>query len=132
MNENYEDIINLPHQISSKHPHMSIEMRAAQFAPYAALTGYGDAVKETGRLTNQKIELNEEQEETIRKKLQDIKDGLKEEIMITYFVPDLRKDGGEYKVIGGIIKKIDEYKNLIIMEDKTEIQISDIIEIMET
>lgn len=127
----YEDIINLPHHISKKHPQMSIEMRSAQFAPFAALTGYEAAVKETGRLTNKRIELNEEQEEILSNKLQEIKAKIntKPIITVTYFVPDLRKEGGEYKTVTGSVNKIDEYRQLLILENKIQIPISEIIEI---
>lgn len=129
----YDDIINLPHHISKKHPQMSIEARSAQFAPFAALTGYDDEVKETARLTTEKIELTEEEKQILNRKLQEIKQKIKlnPKITITYFVADLKKDGGKYVTIEGIVKKIDEYNNKIIMKNGTEIYIADIVDINE-
>ena len=88
----YDDIINLPHHISSKHPRLSMEQRAAQFAPFAALTGYGDSIKETARLTDNRIELNEEEKEMLNIKLQELKNkvSIMPQVTITYFVPDVK------------------------------------------
>ena len=129
----YDDIINLPHYISSKHPRLSIEQRAAQFAPFAALTGYGNSINETARLTDNRIELNEEEKENINIKLQELKNKITTmpQVTITYFVPDVKKDGGEYITKMNRLKKIDEYKKIIILEDKTIIPIEEIIEIIE-
>ena len=130
----YEDIINLPHHISKKHPQMTMKSRAAQFAPFAALVGYEDAVEETARLTTKRIELNEEEKNILDMKLQMLKEQMHvqiyPEISIMYFVPDLKKDGGKYIKISGTIKKIDEYKQLLILDDKTQIPISEIISIV--
>ena len=127
----YDDIINLPHHISSKHPRLSMEQRAAQFAPFAALTGYGESIKETARLTDTRIELNEEEKEMLNIKLQELKNKISTmpQITITYFVPDVKKTGGEYITKMNKLKKIDEYKKIIILEDKTIIPISEIVEI---
>ena len=129
----YDDIINLKHHISSKHPRLSMEQRAAQFAPFAALTGYGDSIKETARLTDNRIELNEEEKENINIKLQELKNKISTmpQVTITYFVPDAKKAGGEYITKMDKLKKIDEYKKIIILEDKTIIPIGEIIEIIE-
>lgn len=131
MANKYGDIINLPHHISKKHPRMSLEDRSAQFASFVALTGYEDIIDETARITNAKIELDEESKLTLNRKIQEIKKKINEklDITITYFIPDLKKTGGEYVEINGIVKKIDEYKKILILEDKTEILISNIIEI---
>ena len=128
----YEDIINLPHHISKKHPRMSLEARSAQFAPFAALTGYDELIKETARLTNKKIEIDEEQKLVINEKLLLIKEQLhtKPNIIVTYFIPDSKKDGGEYITIREKIIKIDEYNQRLILENKIEIPISQIIEII--
>lgn len=130
----YEDIINLPHHISKKHPQMTMESRAAQFAPFAALVGYEDAVEETARLTTKRIELNEEEKNILDMKLQMLKEQMHvqiyPEISIMYFVPDLKKEGEKYIKISGTIKKIDEYKQLLILDDKTQIPISEIISIV--
>ena len=129
----YDDIINLPHHISKKHPQMSMEERAAQFAPFAALVGYEDAVEETARITTKRIELNEEEKNILDIKLQMLKEQMHvqiyPEITIMYFVPELKKDGGKYIKISGTVKRIDEYKQLIIFDDKTEIPINEIISI---
>lgn len=129
----YDDIINLPHYISKKHPQMSMEERAAQFAPFAALVGYEDAVEETARITTKRIELNEEEKNILDMKLQMLNEQMQVQIhpniTIMYFVPDLKKDGGKYIKISGIVKRIDEYKQLIILDDKTEISIKEIISI---
>ena len=129
----YDDIINLPHYISKKHPQMSMEERAAQFAPFAALVGYEDAVEETARITTKRIELNEEEKNILDMKLQMLNEQMQVQIhpniTIMYFVPDLKKDGGKYIKISGIVKRIDEYKQLIILDDKTEVPISEIISI---
>lgn len=127
----YDDIINLPHHISKKHPQMSLEARAAQFAPFAALTGYDDAVKETARLTNERIDLDEEAKMMLDAKLQVIREQLSEKplVTITYFVPDAKKDGGKYVTTNGNVKKIDDYKHLIILDNSLEIPINEIIDI---
>ena len=127
----YDDIIDLPHHISKKHPQMSLEARAAQFAPFAALTGYDDAVKETARLTNERIDLDEEAKMMLDAKLQVIREQLSEKplVTITYFVPDAKKNGGKYITTAGNVKKIDDYKHLIILDNSLEIPINEIIDI---
>ena len=129
--DNYEDIVNLPHHTSKKHPRMSLEARSAQFAPFAALTGYDEVLIETARLTNERIEIDETIKFIIDSKLQIIKEHIKEIPLITfmYFVPDSKKDGGKYVTITGNVKKIDEYRNVLILENKAEIPIDEIIDI---
>lgn len=131
-NGKYDDIINMPRHISKKHPQMSLEMRSAQFAPFAALTGYEEQIQETSRITCSRKELNEEQKEILNKKLQIIegKMNTKPEIIVTYFIEDLKKNGGKYVTVKGKVRKIDKNKQLIILEDKIEIPISDIVEIL--
>lgn len=131
LDNKYIDIINLPHHISKKHPHMSMQDRAAQFAPFAALTGYDDEIQETGRLTTSKKEINEELKLILDNKLQKIKSNIacKPKITCTYFVPDLNKEGGKYVKYTGNIVKIDEYNKIIVFKDKTKIPILDITEI---
>lgn len=128
----YEDIINLPHHVSKKHPHMSLEARAAQFAPFAALTGYDDQVKEVARLTNERKEIADGLKMILDEKIQEIIKNIskKPRVTITYFVPDSRKQGGKYVTVTGNIAKIDEFKHHIIFENKTEIPINEIIEII--
>lgn len=125
----YDKIINLPHHVSSTRPHMSMIDRAAQFSPFAALTGYDAAVKETARLTEQKIELDEYEKVALDQRILFLQDHLKEhpEVTITYFVPDERKDGGKYVSITGAVKKIDTYEKQIVLMDKSKIPIENIL-----
>ena len=117
----YDDIINLPHHVSTRHPPMPMYDRAAQFAPFAALTGHDAAIKETERLTEDWVELDEDSKELLDEKLQVIREHLDErqEVTITYFEPDERKQGGAYRTITGKVKKIDEYEHRILLEDGT-------------
>lgn len=121
----YDDIIDLPHHVSKKHPQMSSLNRAAQFSPFAALTGHADAIQETARLTDTFVELDEDQKEQLNKQLQLIRENLeqKPECEITYFQPDERKNGGTYVTIRGRIKKIDLYHRQIIFMDNTVLPI---------
>ena len=127
----YEDIINLPHHVSPTRPQMSISDRAAQFSPFAALTGHDAAVKETARLTDERIELDESRKIILNEKLQIIAEHLTErpEIIITYFQPDERKNGGSYVKICGQVKKIDEIEHCVRLMDETKICIEQIYEI---
>lgn len=127
---NYDDIINLKRPIS-KHPKMSLYQRSAQFAPFAALTGYEGQVKETARLTDRRIELDEEMKLILDLKIQVIKEMLSDnpEVEITYFIPDTRKDGGKYETIINNVKKIDSYNEHIIMQNNLKIEIKEIINI---
>ena len=124
----YDDIINLPHHVSKYYPRMSLEARSAQFAPYDALEGYSDGVRETERTTD-KIILDEEKKEILNSKLNIIKNSSDIEVTITYFVKDLKKEGGCYKNKTGYVKKIDIYNQVIIMSDNTKISINEIIDI---
>lgn len=126
----YDDIINLPHPVSASHPQMSAMNRAAQFAPFAALTGYGDAISETHRLTDRKIELDEEAKAVLDEKLQMLMEHLEEhpEVQITYFVPDERKAGGAYITVTGSIRKIDLPARSVIMTDGSAIQMDAILD----
>lgn len=127
--EKYKDIINLPHKQSSKRPHMSLLDRAAQFAPFAALVGYDDAIKETGRLTDDRIELSEENLAALNSRYQILVDHLDEEpeVTITYFVPDIYKTGGSYITKTGVVKKLDAYERLITMTDGIKILMDDVL-----
>lgn len=124
-NEKYDDIINMPHHVSKKHPRMSLENRSAQFAPFAALTGYEDEVEETARLTDKRIEITDEIKNTINMKLKIIQEKLytKPKVTITYFIPDNKKEGGSYKTITSNLLNIDKYKQLIILKDKIEVPV---------
>lgn len=124
----YDDIINLPHPSSAKHPRMPMSDRAAQFSPFAALTGHGAAIEETARLTDRRIELTEEEKTVLDEKLRLLLE-TGGEGMITYFLPDERKDGGAYVTKLGTIKKIDPLEGRVILTDHTPIHIEDILEI---
>ena len=131
----YDDIINLPHHVSASHPQMSLLDRAAQFSPFAALTGHDAAIKETQRLTEEWAESAEDRKELLDEKLQMIRESLFNgkdghglpEIMFTYFRPDEKKRGGAYLSIQGKVKKIDEYGHQVIMEDGTVLTIEHIV-----
>lgn len=127
----YDKIINLPHHVSSTRPHMSMIDRAAQFSPFAALTGYDAAVKETARLTEQQIELDEYEKAALDQRILLLQEHLKElpEVTITHFVPDERKDGGKYVSITEAVKKIDTYEKQIVLVDKSKIPIENILSI---
>ena len=127
----YDDIINLPHHVSKTHPCMPSIDRAAQFAPFAALTNYEAAVKETARLTDKRAELSEYAKEALSMRLELIANQLHEgpKVSITYFEPDSKKAGGSYITASGRVKKIDDYRLLVIMTDDTKIPIKEIIEI---
>lgn len=127
----YDDIINLPHHISNRHTPMPIADRAAQFAPFAALTGHSAVIRETARLTEEKRELNEDTRETLDRKLYVVKEHLKQGcvIKVTYFEPDMKKRGGKYIQAIGSVKKVDEYRKCIVMTDGTLILIDDILDI---
>lgn len=132
--DKYADIINMPHHISERHSQMSREARSAQFAPFAALTGYNDAVKETARLTDERIEIDEGLKLQLNSKLQKIIENIKTtpEITVTYFVYDIKKEGGKYITVKGNVRKIDIDNECIILSDKTKIPINEIINITST
>ena len=131
MSNRYDEIINLPHHVSKTRPQMPMSDRAAQFAPFAALTGYDSAIKETGRLTDEKIELDEEALTALDLKYQLLMDALNEEpeIEITYFKPDERKSGGEYVTVIGAVKKVDDFERRITMQDGAKIPMDDVLSI---
>lgn len=131
MKDLYEDIINLPHHVSKTRPQMSMIDRAAQFSPFAALTGYDAAIKETGRLTDEKIEMDEEALNILNMKFQLLVDRLADELEITftYFKPDERKAGGAYIDVTGKVKKVDDFERLIVMQNGTKMPMDDILNI---
>ena len=130
-NHRYDDIINLPNPTSRNHPRMSLSDRAAQFSPFAALTGHEAAIKETARQTDEKLMLSDEVIAEINEKLNLISEtiGTQQLVRITYFVPDNKKAGGAYISNAGCVKKIDEYEHAVVMEDKTVIPIEQISDI---
>ena len=129
-NHEYDDIIDLPHHVSATRPRMSMIDRAAQFSPFAALTGYDAAIKETGRLTDERIELSEESRAVLDRKQQLLVDNLADhpEVSATYFVPDERKSGGAYVTVTGRVKKIDDYQRLLLLTDGTKIPLDEILD----
>ena len=131
MMNNYDDIINLPHHVSATRPQMSMIDRAAQFSPFASLTGYDAAIKETGRLTDEKIELDEDTKAALDMKqayLLEIIDD-QPEITVTYFLPDTKKSGGAYVTVTEKLKRFDEYERLLILTNGKKIPMDDIAEI---
>ena len=124
----YDDMIYLPNPTPTCKPRMSLHDRAAQFSPFAALTGYEDTVEETARLTDTRLELSEDMKTILNEKMQMILDNAENEpiVTITYFVPDKKKSGGAYVEVTGIVKEIDEYERCIVMTDKKKIPIEHI------
>ena len=127
----YDSIINLPHHKSKNHPPMTIEQRAAQFAPFAALTGYKESILEESRLTDEKIIISDELKEMINDKLNYIKDNisLKPKIKIRYFIKDKTKSGGRYEELDISVKKIDIYNKKLILSNDIKINFDDIVSI---
>ena len=121
----YKDIINLPHQTSKRHTRLSMKQRSAQFSHFAALTGYEEATRETSRLTDEKLELSEEEAKELNQKLQNIEG----ETTITYFVKDAIKSGGSYFTIRGEVKRIDDIQKILVMRNGENINIDDIVNI---
>lgn len=108
LNNPYEDMLYMPHPTSKTHPRMSVEKRAAQFAPFAALTGHADAVEETARITQERVELTEDRKEQIDRVLQEVQ--LQDNVVVVYFLPDVYKEGGSYQTVSGVIEKIKDEK----------------------
>lgn len=127
----YDDIIDLPHHVSQKHPQMSMLNRAAQFSPFAALTGYDAAIRESVRRTERKIELGEDAKAELSEKLRYLRDVEAEHpvAMFTYFVPDDRKEGGKYITLTAQVKRIDEFGQVILLADGSSIPIDAVFEI---
>ena len=125
----YDDLLDLPHPVSQRHPHMSAHDRAAQFSPFAALTGHGAAMEETARLTDQKLEPSEIQLEELNANLSALQARMREKpaVQITYFMPDARKSGGEYLTVHARVRHIDESTQTLILTDDTRIPLDDIL-----
>lgn len=126
----YDDIINLEYHKSDKHPRMSIESRAAQFSSFAALTGYEDEIKETGRRVDREIELTDDEKENINNLINLINKN--DKIKITYFINDNKKVGGKYLTEYKVINRVDSYNHELIFIDKTKIKFEKIIDISFT
>lgn len=128
----YEDIIHLPHHVSKNRPSMPTEDRAAQFAPFAALTGYGDAVRETARYTERRLQPDEEQLETLNRRLEYLHEHRteKQKVTVTYFLQDERKEGGTYEACTGTVKKVDTFRHRLVLEEEREIPFEDLWELL--
>ena len=131
MTNRYDDIIALPHPTSERHPRMPIRDRAAIFSPFAALTGHGAAIVETARLTERRIELDEDSRETLDLKQRILEDlaGEQPEVSVTWFRPDARKAGGSYVTATGRLKKTDSVERIMTLTDGTRIPLDDILDI---
>ena len=131
MNRKYNEIMGLPHHVSKTRPQMPMSDRAAQFAPFAALTGYDAAIKETGRLTDERIELDVEALSALDMKYQLLMKAHDDapEVTINYFQPDERKAGGKYVSAVGAVKKIDDFERRITMQDGAKIPMDDVLSI---
>ncbi len=131
MSGKYDDIINLPHRVSTKRPQMTRSTRAAQFAPFAALVGLDDEMEETARLTDTKPELEEAEKEKINRILLEIRDNPQKEtaVELTFFRPDGRKDGGAIITVPCTVRRIDEIGHSLILSDRSEIEFENILSI---
>ena len=127
----YDDILNLPHHVSSTRQHMPMHDRAAQFSPFAALVGYDDAVKETARLTNEKQELTADKIADLNQKIAFLNEHADErpEVTIEYFISDEKKTGGKYVTLSGNFRRIDEYNHNMVFVSGEEIPLNDIFDI---
>ena len=127
----YDDILSMPHHVSSTHPHMPMHDRAAQFSPFAALVGYDDAVKETARLTNEKLELTADRITELNQKIAFLNEHADErpEVTIECFIHDEKKAGGKYVTLSGNFRRIDEYNHNMVFTSGEEIPLNDIFAI---
>ncbi len=127
----YDDMLELPHPVSKVHPQMSLENRAAQFSPFAAVVGYDAAVHEAARLTDRRVELDDDEKNLLGGKLQLIQESIRAhpEVKITFYQPDEKKAGGVYIIVTGTVKKVDAYEQQIVMTNGTNILIDDVIAI---
>ena len=131
MSGSYDAIINLPHPTSERHPRMSVQDRAAQFSPFSALTGHAAAIAETTRLTERRMELDEDTKAELDRKQAILREHLTEqpEITVTWFQPDERKDGGAYVTVTGRLRKIDEAERALVLLDGTRVPLEDVMEL---
>lgn len=131
MSQSYEDIINLPHPTSARHPRMPRMSRAAQFSPFAALTGHEAAIMETARLTDQKAELTEDRKAELDRTQKILLEHMTQqpEITVTWFQPDERKEGGQYITTVGQLRRIDETQRILWLTSGDQISLDDVIEI---
>ena len=127
----YEDMLELPHHISRERPQMAMEERGAQFSPFAALTGDGDAIRETGRLTERQLELEPDVKDRLNEKLRLLMElpSPRSEVSIVYFLPDEKKEGGSYVSVRGRVKKVDENSRQIVLENGGRIPLEAVMEL---
>ncbi len=116
MSHKYDDIIDLPHPTSARHPRMGMIERAAQFSPFSALVGYEDAIGESGRLTQREVDLDRDAREALDRKLSYLHDHPGQRISLTYFHPDERKEGGAYVQAVGVVKKVDPLQQILVLK----------------
>ena len=128
MHFKYDDILDLPRP-KSKHEPMPMSDRAAQFSPFAALTGYGDAIDETARLTDRRIELSEEESAELDYKQQYLATLDAPTVTVTYFVPDERKSGGAYVTHTGVLKRVDEVERMVVFKDGLRVPLDEVMDI---
>jgi len=131
VNGKYDDLLRLPHPASERHPRMPISDRAAIFSPFAALTGHGAAIAETARLTDQRVELGDDDRARLDRKQQLLEELAAEqpEVIVTWFLPDGRKDGGSCVTTAGRLKRTDGVERVMILTDGTRIPLDDILDI---
>ena len=129
----YDDIIDLPHHSSKKHPPMSPSQRAAQFSPFAALTGYEDVLEETARLTDCRVELSESEQAQLERQLARLAERIarRPRVMITYFQPDARKAGGAYVTVSGALRRLDPVNRLLVLADGRTVPLAEVAAIRE-
>ena len=127
----YDDIIDLPHHVSETHPPMSRTDRAAQFSPFAALTGYDAAVRESARVTERRIELDEGVKAELNARLNCILEHLSEhpQVSLTYFVPDEKKSGGAYRTVTGTVRKLDSFAKTLTLTDGTVVPMEEMVHV---
>ena len=126
----YDDIIHLPHHVSKRHPQMPLYNRAAQFAPFAALSGHDAAVGETARQTDEQHDLSQSERDRLDRKMSRLLQREdRPEVGITYFLPDKRKSGGQYRTVTGTIKKVDEIEGRLLLTDGTVIPLDSVSDI---
>ena len=131
MSGKYDDILRLPHPTSAKHPRMLVSERAAMFSPFAALSGHAGAIAETARLTDQRMELDEDTRAELDRRQAVLLKQIAEqpEVTVTWFQPDERKDGGSYVTVTGRLKRIDPVERIMTLQDGTSIPLEDVVEL---
>ena len=131
MSGKYDDILHLPHPTSAKHPRMPVSERAAMFSPFAALSGHAGAIAETARLTDQRMELDEDTRAELDRRQAVLLEHIAEqpEVTVTWFQPDERKDGGSSVTVPGRLKRIDPVERVMTLRDGTSIPLEDVAEL---